>query len=92
LIDKALSINEIEKVDVDPGEKEQYQEDPVQKPVRDMVVFEEEHDDDVGPEECHQERRLTGTSKAKGALPIRRDIEPFPKRPSTFESELGEGK
>lgn len=92
LIDKALSINEIEKVDVDPCKKEYYQEYPVKKPVWDTVVFKEEHDDNVGPEECHQERGLTGTSEAKGALPIRRDIEPFPKRPTAFESELGEGE
>jgi len=57
-----------------------------------MVVFEQEHYDNIRPEECHQKSGLTGTSEAKLALSIGWDIAILPKGSATFEGKLDEGK
>ena len=57
-----------------------------------LVVLEEEHDDDIGPEEGHEEGSLAWSSKAKIAVPIRADICSVPEGPPTFEHHLDEGE
>ena len=60
--------------------------------MRILVVLEEEHDDDVRPEEGHKEGSLAWPSEAKIAVAVRADICLVPEGPSTFEHHLDEGE